>query len=216
MICTGYHATPKFNKNNILENGFSKSLNNKDNPLWLGEGVYFWNSLYYAVEWNVIKLKKNTELENNFNNLMENYLIFKVDIECDEEKLLDLSGPEGSIIFKEFKKQLLSRDNTVEQQEKFQKNIDNDIFWIFLMFEEGVFDDYYVLTATYYKKIDNNGIEYGSNFLKYLQSQICVLKNECIKNTRVYENNNKQEYLYRVIMNNRNYEYEVRRKIWIK
>lgn len=215
MIFTGYHSTEKSNEVKILKKGYEKSLNKIDELLWLGEGIYFWESLYYAVEWNVIKISKNQHMDNTFDNLWGNYTIISSDIECQEEEFLDISSPEGTIIFNEFKNSVLSRDNPDDIKQDLEKNIDEDPFWIYLMVVEKVFEDLKVLSAFYFKKIENNKLESGSNFLKYIQKQICVFDKSCIKNTKKYENKEKINELYEKVMSNRN-EYDIRRKQWIK
>ena len=62
----GYHATTIKRSEIILKDGFKISKSNADTWEWLGDGVYFWEDDYYAVQWNVIDIEKNKTNLNEY------------------------------------------------------------------------------------------------------------------------------------------------------
>lgn len=55
-ILLGYHATDIKNIESIINDGFVESKASKGH--WLGRGIYFFENLYYAVEWEIIGVIK--------------------------------------------------------------------------------------------------------------------------------------------------------------
>ena len=71
---TGYHKTYEIYKDNIIVQGFQLSNNPDD---WLGEGIYFWDSLDNANWW-----KSNSKSMGT--------CIFECKLHCEKEKYLNL------------------------------------------------------------------------------------------------------------------------------
>lgn len=194
---TGYHATKKMNEKNILKDGFKISNSNNFHH-WLGNGIYFWEDSYYAVEWNIIDLEKNGVLTQK--NILEQYTILEATIKAEKNKVINLSSPKGTIIFEKFKENVINSSNA-EQKERLKK-IDDDIFWVNFMSKKGLFDKYNIIIANYNKTIkrENNN---KADFIKYEQTQICVKSNDLIENVSVYRNTREIKELYKIIKNNR-------------
>ena len=57
----GYHGTKIENVEQILKNGFKMSKSKENNLEWLGDGVYFWEDDYYAVQWNIIDIERHNK-----------------------------------------------------------------------------------------------------------------------------------------------------------
>lgn len=49
----GYHATSVKNANSILNLEFHKSISTKEKMHWLGDGVYFFTDIAWAMQWNI-------------------------------------------------------------------------------------------------------------------------------------------------------------------
>ena len=60
---TCYHATSVKNANSILNSEFHKSISTKKKLHWLGDGVYFFTDIAWAVQWNINELKKGENKE---------------------------------------------------------------------------------------------------------------------------------------------------------
>ena len=65
----GYHGTLKKKVKDILQNGFEPSISKENELEWLGDGIYFWEDDYYAVQWNIIDIERKHLTKNieNFN-----------------------------------------------------------------------------------------------------------------------------------------------------
>lgn len=168
---TGYHATTKDKSQNILKNGFDISKSREENYEWLGDGVYFWEEDYYAVQWNIIDLEKNKK--NKSMDSLKEYAIIKSKLKVNKLKLFELSSPEGSMIYNEFKNQL--KDKFIK--EGYGEYVDellkrSDKFWINLLEDNGFFDEFDIITAIY--KNEKNAENYKDDIILNAQKQICV------------------------------------------
>ena len=215
MVLDTYHSTLKCNEEKILKNGLEKSINDSEMLLWLGEGIYCWESIYYAVEWNVIKFEKNLDVDDTFENFCKEYTILKVKIECEDNEILNLSTPEGSIIFNEFKKDILNKEMTSKTKQQLIAKKDEDPFWVDFMINKNVFSEFKVLTAVYLKSIKNKNIDKANNFLEYNQKQIWILDESCSQNIDTYKDEDTIKRMYEIVRENRK-TYCKRRKSWIK
>lgn len=63
-ILTGYHGTTKEKSESILKQGFKISKSQEQKYEWLGDGIYFWDDIFYAVQWNIINMEKNYNDKN--------------------------------------------------------------------------------------------------------------------------------------------------------
>lgn len=137
-ILTGYHGTTKEKSESILKQGFEISKSQEQKYEWLGDGIYFWDDIFYAVQWNIINMEKNYN-DKNEKNLM-NYAIIKSKIIVNKSKLFDISSPEGSIIYSKLKKKLekkLIESGSEKLVEKLKKQ--SDKFWINILEDNGFF-----------------------------------------------------------------------------
>lgn len=197
-IIKGYHGTNKSNEASIIKFGYDMSKC-KEEQQWLGKGIYFWESLYYAVKWNYINshsFSRNAILKKIINDKT----IFVADIFIEDDKMLDLSSPEGTILFEEFQNTL--RKSLGEDEVKKADNKD-DVCWIYILHKYGFFEKFDVIIATYRKEIKLENTRSPRNFEKYLQKQICVKKANNIISNKVYNNIDIIKYYFEHIHNNR-------------
>lgn len=199
----GYHGTNKQNEQSILKNGFRASKSNSFHH-WLGNGIYFWADTYYAVEWNMIDLEKNGVV--TLKNMINQYTIFESIIKVEKNKVINLSSPKGTIIFENFKEQVMSVSN--EKQKERLKMIDSDIFWLNYMSKKGLFNKYKVIIANYDKVIKSIN-KNKNDFIKYEQTQICVKDNDTINKNEIYSNKSEIKELYNIVKERRNKKKEV-------
>ena len=197
---TGYHGTTKENSKSILENGFEMSESQIDNYEWLGDGVYFWDDIFYAVQWNIIKMER---YDNNKNeNVLKNYKIIKSKIIVNKSKLFEISSPEGSIIYAELKENLKKKfiesgyENLVKKLQK-----QSDKFWTNMLEDNGFFDEFDVITAVY--KNEKNNENYKDDIILNTQKQICVKNKECIVSSKLYRDQKRILDLFSIIVKNR-------------
>lgn len=197
---TGYHATTKDRGQEILKNGFNISKSQNDNYEWLGDGVYFWDDDYYAVQWNMIDLEKKNK-DKSIENLNE-YTIIKSDIKVNKLKLFEISSPEGSFIYNDFKNKLKNKfiENGCEKYvEELMKS--SDKFWINLLEDNGFFNDFDVVTAIY--KNEKSKEKYKDNVVLNTQKQICVKNIKCIINSEIYNDEKRILTLFSIILKRR-------------
>lgn len=197
---TGYHATTKDRGQEILKNGFNISKSQNDNYEWLGDGVYFWDDDYYAVQWNMIDLEKKNK-DKSIENLNE-YTIIKSDIKVNKLKLFEISSPEGSFIYNDFKNKLKNKfiENGCEKYvEELMKS--SDKFWINLLEDNGFFNDFDVVTAIY--KNEKSKKKYKDNVVLNTQKQICVKNIKCIINSEIYNDEKRILTLFSIILKRR-------------
>lgn len=208
-IIEGYHATNKSNEESIIKFGYD--LNKcKDEEQWLGKGVYFWKSLYYAVEWNYIHIHSFSK-KAIWNNIIRNKTIFKAEIFIEKSKMLDLTSPEGTILFEEFQtivKSNLNKEDLEEAQKK------DDVFWIYMIQKRGFFENFDILVASYRKEIKKNEIRSNKNFEKYIQTQICVKRVKNIIHNQVYNDTSRIKHFFEHIYINRTNSERIIRRIW--
>ena len=91
----GYHATASNNVKTIISEGFVESKTNSEH--WLGRGVYFFEDLYYAVEWEIIGVLKQRNIEDEKELKETDILLAKIN--CKDYEMVDLSTPYGCDIF---------------------------------------------------------------------------------------------------------------------
>lgn len=189
----GYHATTSKRGTSILKNGYNKSISKKLDDQWLGDGVYFWIDDYYAVEWLIIK---------HINKKM----ILKSKITTDKEKILDLSSPEGNVLYNFFIDELTKKYKDDESmQEAIEKN--DDRIWMNILEDKGFFDIFDIVIATYKKVIINKHQEDDfCNFIKCEQKQICVKNINSIQQTIEYCDKERIDELKDIITFNRKRE----------
>ncbi len=197
-IIKGYHATAKSNETSIIKFGYDMSKC-KEEEQWLGKGIYFWTSLYYAVEWNYIKshsFSRNAILKKVINDR----IIFVANIFVENDRMLDLSSPEGTILFEEFQKAIAE---SLGEDEVKKANQKDDVCWIYILQKFGFFEQFDVVIATYKKEIKPSNIRSPRNFEKYIQKQICVKKTSNIINNQLYTDLDRIKYYFEHIHRNR-------------
>lgn len=199
-IITGFHSTSKKNEESILKFGYDLSKC-KEEEQWLGKGIYFWQSLYYAVEWNYIHTYSFSK-KSILDNILNNKTIFKAEIFTEKDRTLDLSSPEGTILFEEFQN-IVIEDLSDEERNLLKEK--DDVFWIYMIKEKGFFEKFDIIKATYKKEIKlNSNKKSPRNFEKYIQSQICVKRVSNIISNDVFNNIDRIKFFFEHIYYNRN------------
>ena len=99
----GYHGTNKENEEYILKKGFNQSPPGKGH--WLGKGIYFFDNIYYAIEWGIIKLNNKYKYEE----YIKKWSILKVTLDIDNYEVLDLNDPIGYETYKRILKNIEER-----------------------------------------------------------------------------------------------------------
>lgn len=199
-ILTGYHGTTKEKSESILKQGFKISKSQEQKYEWLGDGIYFWDDIFYAVQWNIINMEKNYN-DKNEKNLM-NYAIIKSKIIVNKSKLFDISSPEGSIIYSKLKKKLekkLIESGSEKLIEKLKKQ--SDKFWINILEDNGFFKEFDVIMAEFKNKKRNE--KYKDDILLNVQKQICVKNQKCIITSKLYRDKKRILDLFSIIISRR-------------
>lgn len=171
---------------------------------WLGKGVYFFEDLYYAVEWQSIGVLKVCIAD--YDEVAEKCGIIESCIDIDNYETLDLSTPYGYSIFEELLNQI--KKSTTEQQfNRLKEKGDRYLISFLEKMEEKTgeknISKFDVVCAHYNKKIIKQSEDIPENFIKCIQKQICV-KNMCaITQSNEYTNQKELKKYYNLVSKNR-------------
>ncbi len=196
----GYHGTLKKKVKDILQNGFEPSISKENELEWLGDGIYFWEDDYYAVQWNIIDIERKHLTKNieNFNN----YDIIESKLVVSKSKLFELSSPEGSIIYNTFKKKMTDKFLKAGLKEEMEElKLKSDKFWINLLEDNGFFDEFDIITAIY--KNSKSIEEFKDDIVLNAQKQICVKNKKCIVKSESYGDTERIYTLFKMIVERR-------------
>ena len=106
----GYHATDIKNIKSIIKNNFIESKESKGH--WLGRGIYFFDDLYYAVEWEIIGVIKQDI--KDYNELKQKCGILIAELDIKNYSVVDFSKPIGYAIFEYLLK--IIKENYTEEK----------------------------------------------------------------------------------------------------
>lgn len=199
----GYHATAKENIKSILTNGFYMSRPKSNH--WLGKGIYFFEDLYYAVEWQMIGVLKRDVEEYDELNRKSGIIVSEIDM--DNYTTLNISEPYGYSIFKELLNVIKKYYSNSEYEENLRKG---DIHLIKILeqieIETGqkYLSNFDVLCSIYPKPIksEENKNKIG-DFMKCAQKQICVKNKKAIIESKEYEDNQLKKENFELLIENR-------------
>lgn len=175
----GYHGTDKSNEDSILKNGFEESKPQKGH--WLGRGVYFYENIYYAIEWGIVCFNI---AKDKFKDYIKKSSVIKAVIDYDKLEVLDLNDPIGYIYYNEIMQYI--KENFPKRIAEIEQDGDIQIIRLLEEIEEETGELYIsmfdVVVANYLKDIYKKGTEkIKGNFLPCIQKQICVKNNKAIK-----------------------------------
>lgn len=192
----GYHATSIKNANSILNSEFHKSISTKEKMHWLGDGVYFFTDIAWAVQWNMNELKKKKNKGKSINE----FTIIESLIEANNNYVFDLSSVIGKVTLSILKEELINRLQA-EKKEDLLKQINNRSlkFLMNILDDYGFLNKYYIVKATYIDKREVEKVHYSDDFILKVQCQICVRNIECIKNSEKYENIENLKKIYTIL-----------------
>lgn len=198
-----YHATAKNNIKNILNTGFRPSPINEKH--WLGSGIYFFEDIYFAIEWGIIGVikKKNT----NWNTWNNKCGIIAVQIDTKKHEVLDLSSPLGYDLFLTLLN-VIKKKYSEEEYESIQEKGYAHMIKILEEIEEKekikLLSQFDVIMGIYPKAINTKERKHKSDFLTCSQRQLCVKNSNCITNmSQVNTNNNEVKTVFNLIVRNR-------------
>ncbi len=205
-ILEGYHATYLKKAESILQGGFEDSISDEKKLEWLGDGVYFWEEDYYAVQWNIISMEKEKK-----ETQISDYAILKAVIKVNASRMIDISSPEGGVVFNRLKEELITKYEK-DGREEIVKRLKNrsSKFWINVLEDGGFFKDFDVITAIY--KNEKNIEKYKDDIVLNVQRQICVKNKDCIKSVKLYNQKERILNLYSIILKKRKDYYEKDKK----
>lgn len=192
----GYHATSVKNANSILNLEFHKSISTKEKMHWLGDGVYFFTDIAWAMQWNINELKKKKNKGKNINE----FTIIESLIEANKDYVFDLSSLIGKVTLSILKDELIKRLR-VEKEEGLLQQINNRSlkFFMNILDDYGFLDEYYVVKATYIDKRETEKVHHSDDFILKVQCQICVRNIECIKYSERYKNTENLKKIYSIL-----------------
>lgn len=200
----GYHATKLKNIDSILKNGFKPSVSTTSRTHWLGKGIYLYEDLYYATEWNYVSLN---ELDRNYENLQNKCGIIIVKLDTENFSLLDLNSGIGYDAYNKIVdsiKKLCSE----KEKENLKNNGDIKAIKIIEKIENKLgiklFSRFDIICALYPKNVFKKQINYKGDFFVGIQKQICVKNEQAIIEKARYEyTDNQLETIYNLILQNR-------------
>ncbi len=204
-ILEGYHTTHRNNVKSILNNGFYMSPPSKGH--WLGKGVYFFEDLYYAIEWKIIGVLKKQYIENEEELKKASILLTKIDVK--DYEMVDLSTPYGCDIFDTFL-DVIKQNYSEEEYKNILKKGDKYIIAALEKLEnvkkEKYLSEFDVVCADYDRGIIKKDKAKEDNFISGTQKQICVKNLRAIvKTEKVKEDRENEDYKtsYDLVIKNR-------------
>lgn len=201
---TVYHATKSDNISSILRNGFKPSVSTPYRTHWLGAGIYFYEDLYYAVEWNYISIE---EFARSYEIIRNECGVIVAKIDIEKFQLLDLNSGIG---YDTYRKIIATIEKSCDSREKEDLQKEEDIKTIRIIEKVEnklgikLFSSFDVISAIYPKKIFKKEIKHKGDFFVGLQKQICVKNENAIIEKKEYEfDESELESLYNLIVANR-------------
>lgn len=201
---TVYHATKYDNIDSILKNGFEPSKSTSYKTHWLGTGIYFYEDLYYATEWNYISINEH---ERSCESVRTKCGIIVAKIDIENFHLLDLNSGIGYDTYRQITTSIEKLCNTKEREE-LQSEGDIKIIRIIEKVEDRLgiklFSAFDIVSAVYPKNIFKKTTNHKGDFFVGLQKQICVKNEKAITEKKEYKfRENELESLYNLIVANR-------------
>ncbi len=188
MICklTGYHGTTKENAKIIIEsNKFLKSNSEED---WLGPGIYFYNNIENAYEYNM----RNYNYPNiDYDKFINETSILKVDIHCDEKNILNLNNFEDKFRFILFYE--LIKDYIKNNERYKESNFQDGIILKYLLEKTDLMSGCQIITNVFSRSFKKADKKIKSRFAYEIkQLYINVIDEKCIYNIeKVNTSNNR-------------------------
>ena len=159
--------------------GFEESKARRDH--WLGRGIYFYQNVYYAIEWGIIRfIDENDE----FDEYIEKCAIIEAILDLEDFEFLDLNDPIDYIYYLKIIDNIKKR--FPEKIKKIENGNDIEIIRLMEELEEETGEEYIsafdMIMADYPKEIYKKGNRNKTgNFLPCIQKQICVKNKDVIK-----------------------------------
>lgn len=212
-ILIGYHGTSRGNCEDIIKNGFKASKAKEGH--WLGTGIYFYENIYYAIEWGIIRFLLGN---NSYDNYKKQCSVIKGILNCEKYEILDLNDPLGYSVYQEILKNIQKRfPNEVE---KISKGKDIEIIRLLEELESKTGEEYIsifdIITADYPKNIyDKKSENMWGNFLPCIQKQICVKNSSAIEKYEEIniDEENGETYFQLITKNREEYKNEKQSRI---
>ncbi len=201
-ILSGYHATDISNIELIINNGFIESKASKGH--WLGRGIYLFENLYYAVEWEIIGVIRHEVTD--YKTLTEKCGILAVDIDTKNYEVLDVSEPQGYAIFE----CLLKKIKENYPKEKYEYILSKGYAYIIKVLEklemeknEKSISEFDVICAVYPKNISKRRTKIPGDFISCVQKQICVKNSKAITKIEELEHSDITKGIFTLVKKNR-------------
>lgn len=201
-ILSGYHATDINNIELIKNNGFIESKASKGH--WLGRGIYFFENLYYAVEWEIIGVIKHEVID--YEELTEKCGIIIADLDIENYKVLDLSEPQGYVIFEYLLK--IIKENY--SKEKYEYILSKGYAYVIKILEqleikknEKYISKFDVVCAAYPKNITKRKTNLPGDFISCVQKQMCVKNSNAIKKVEELKHSDITRGIFNLVKKNR-------------
>lgn len=199
-----YHGTKNENISSILNNGFNQSVSTSKKEHWLGKGIYFYEDLYYAVEWNYCNADSDSV---TYKDLCLKYGIIMVRIDIENFSVLDLNSGLGYDTYNNIINKLSKLCNK-EDAEILKNGGDIKIIRIIEKIEKKtgikLISNFDVVCALYPKNVFKKNMRNKGDFFVGVQKQICVKNQDAIIDKKVFNcNQDKVENIYNLIIDNR-------------
>lgn len=163
---TGYHGTKRENVENICTNNFNIN-EDKNNKLFLGYGIYFFDKYDDAVDWNIKAFIKELSYCPKYKILQEKYSIIESEIEVESDEILDLDEKENlfklEMLVDKIKGKLITKPEYQRARNKTSAIIN-------MLYKRGKLKKK-VIVKTFIETIDMKNL---SSFKNYARKMFCV------------------------------------------
>jgi hypothetical protein len=187
---TLYHGTKSEFADSIISK--KKFENSIDNCLFLGNGVYFYDSHINALYYNIGRYRELNQKIPTSEELNESYKVLSANIIVQNHEILDMNKYEVKYSYIYIFKKIINR---LEKIKGYDLEKYKDGFILNFLQEQSEFlKGYKVIKNIYNKRITKNSLFISRIAFDVKQTYYCVIDNDCITNIKVDNNNCDEEY----------------------
>lgn len=167
-----YHGTEIERGKRILEK--QEMEYSRGGHEWLGDGIYLYRDKLFAYRWITIQ-HKNKFKDRSCEHIFQHYLILKVDIDYNKNRVFSFLNPEHQIEYSHFKEQCKRKAELSKSMSKYDF-VDGVI--INLMFKKMGYDQYYDMVEAVFPLTEE--YDETSRLVMLTEYQLCVKNPEKI------------------------------------
>lgn len=193
-VTIGYHGTKKENVEIICKENFHINLD-KENKLFLGYGIYFFDLCDDALDWNIKNFIKEFKYLPKYEMILNKYGIIESKIKVEEKDILDLDSKENlyklEILIKKIEGKLVTKQEYIRAKNKTSAIIN-------IMYNRKLIDKKLII-RTFFETINTKKLNALKNYPR---------KMFCVKEPSIIIKNKEKEDISKELFNSIIYFYK--------